>query len=94
MEARGRLTPEKKQVLDSIRIKYDTNKKLLEEARKELADIAQLIRNKGYGRIICTGTIYPGTTIVIGKLNLPVTSVLSNTSIYYKDGQICQGFAR
>ncbi|HHT63643.1 MAG TPA: DUF342 domain-containing protein, partial [Clostridia bacterium] len=94
LEARGRLTPEKKQVLDSIRIKYDTNKKLLEEARKELADIAQLIRNKGYGRIICTGTIYPGTTIVIGKLNLPVTSVLSNTSIYYKDGQICQGFAR
>lgn len=93
LEASGRLTAEKKQILDDIETSFVANLRLQEAAKKELEEISQSMNNKSYGKIICTGTIYPGTTVVIGKANLAITESWTNTSIYYDGDEICKGIA-
>lgn len=90
LEASDRLTPEKKQIFDNVSFNYDTDTKLLEKAKKELEEISQSLQIKGYGRIVCTGAIYPGTSIVMGTAKLSITDTLKNTSLYYDEGSICQ----
>ena len=94
LEEGNRLTPEKRKAFDDVSYSYNTNVKLLEDANKELEEIFQMINMRGYGRIICTGTIYPCTHIAIGKASLPVADALQNVSVYYKEGNICIGLAR
>ena len=89
LETADRLTPEKRQVFDDVSYSYDTNMKLHADAQKELEDIGQWIKTKGFGRIICTGTIHPGTQIVIGGSPLTITNALDNTTLYYDEGNIC-----
>ena len=59
--------------------------KLLKEANAELKEIAQIIKDKGYGRINCKGTIYPGTKVVMGNEILTVTDPLKNVSLFFDD---------
>ncbi len=94
LDAGDRLTPEKRQAFKNVSYSYDTYTKLQEEAKKELEEIAESIQKRGFGRIICQGTIYPYTKVVIGKATLPITNILSNTSLYYNEGNICTGTAR
>jgi len=93
LEIGNRLTPEKKEMLATAEYNYDTNMKFVEEAKKELAEIAQSINIKGYGQIICSGAIHPGTFIVMGTENLVITETLTNALIYYNEGCICKGSA-
>jgi len=86
--------PEKKQVLDNIGPVYDESLRQREEAKKELEKISQLIKDRGFGRITCTGTIYPGTRVVMGDAVFTVTNTLNNISLYYNKGVIEQGLAR
>jgi uncharacterized protein (DUF342 family) len=94
LENANRLTEEKRDVLCNVTASYETNMNLLEEAKKELETIAQSICNRGYGRVICTGTIFPGTKVTIGTASLPVSDTLMNTSLYYGEGNVCMGPAR
>lgn len=94
LESNDRLTPEKKEILSDITVNFDTSTQLLEEAKKELKIIAQAIFNRGYGRVICAGTIFPGTKVTIGTANYSVTDALMNASLFYQDGTICLGSAR
>ena len=94
LEAANRLTEEKRAVLEDVSFTYNTNTRQLEEDRRELADIAQAISMKGFGRIVCNNMILPGTTVIIGRASLTVTNALQNATLYYKDGEICIGMAR
>jgi|GEM_PF-435619 len=94
LEENNRLTPEKEQILENARYSYETNTKKLEDAKKELEEIAQSIKDRGYGRVVCTGSIYPGTKIVMGAEILSVSDTLNNTLLYFDEGTICRGTAR
>jgi hypothetical protein len=65
-----------------------------DEAKKELAEITQSVKAIGFGRIICTDAIHPGTMVVIGDANLSIKDALSNASLYYEEDAVCIGSAR
>lgn len=94
LEGMNRLTPEKKEILDNVSYSYDANMKALLECKRELEEISRSIKLKGYGRVICTGTIFPGTKVVMGAAKLSVTDALNNVSLFYSEGNIFQGSAR
>ncbi|MGE4276110.1 MAG: DUF342 domain-containing protein [Lawsonibacter sp.] len=94
LEANNRLTPEKKQALENVQYTYETNMQLLEVEKNELEEIAQSIKAKGFGQILCSETIYAGTQITIGDASLTITDALNHVSLYYKDGEICVGMSR
>ncbi len=91
LEANNRLTPEKEKAFENARYTYETNVRLLELEKDELEEIARSIQAKGFGRILCSGTIYAGTQITIGSACQTVTDALNHVSLYYKDGEICVG---
>ena len=88
LEAVNRLTPEKKLALDAALFSHESNTQLLESKKSELAEIIESIATKGYGKIICTGTIFPGTKVTMGISGMPITELLTNKSIYYSNGDI------
>lgn len=94
LEAANRLTPDKKEVLDNALFSYDTGSAELESGKQELISINDSIQTKGYGKVICPGTIYPGTRVTIGAAKMTVTDALTRTSLYLDEGVICQGNAR
>lgn len=93
LQQSNRLTPEKAEILKKVEYSYDANTRLLEDINKELEDIAERINTRGYGRILCDGTIYPGTIIEIGPTALNISETLTNTSLYYSEGDIKFGVA-
>lgn len=94
LEAGNRLTPDKKKLLEQLEPAYEANANLLEEAKRELDEILQLVNRKSRGRIVCRGTIHPGTTVVMGAANLSVSENLNYTALYYSEGIIHKGTAR
>jgi len=93
LEVNGRLPHEKKKLLEDILLSCETNRAQIEEAKKELQEINETVRTKGYGRVVCTGSIYPGTKVKIGNAYLNVTDTLKSASLYYDEGTIRQGSA-
>ena len=93
LEKHDRLTPEKAEIYEKVKYSYRASIDELEGIHKELEIIAEKLNSRGYGRIICEGTIYPGTTVVIGPTTLNVTEKLINTSLYYSEGNIVTGVA-
>lgn len=94
LDAVNGLTLEKRRDFDKVKYSYDANIKLNEEIKIELEEIDKLFKTKGASRIICTGTVYPGTQVVIGKASLFVANTIDNALIYYNEGNICIGAAR
>lgn len=89
----NQLSPEKKEILENATYNYYTDTKSLDEIKKELDEIDESINSMGNSKIVCKGTIYPGTTVVMGSSNLFITEPLNNTAIYCKDGRIHKGMA-
>ncbi len=87
-EAAGRLTPEKKQAYQDALYSYQTSSELLQKGTQELEMIADQIKQKGYGRIVCKGTIYPGTCVKIGGTRMLVSNSLINRVLSYGDDSI------
>jgi uncharacterized protein (DUF342 family) len=94
LEGTGRLTKDKREILDNVGYSYDTNTKLLEESKTELEEIMESIKIRGFGRVICNEVIHPGTVVVIGGALLTVKEELSFVALYYEDGEIKRGMAR
>lgn len=90
LEAGNRLTPEKKDSLKDVSYSYDVYTKLLEDARSELNEISERLYVKGYGCVICTETIFPGTEVMIGGAKFSVEEAMKNTTLYYNKGLIGQ----
>ena len=91
LEISNRLTPEKIVALENARYTYETNLQMLELEKRELEEIAQSMKAKGFGRILCSKTIYVGVQIIIGDAHLSITDALNHVSLHYKDGEICVG---
>lgn len=89
-----RLTPEKKQILDDAVFSYEEITELFNNGKQELDQITESIRAKGYGRVICTGIIHPGTTLKIGTAQIVVNEILVGKSLYYSNEGICIGTAK
>jgi len=87
-EAAGRLTPEKKQAYQDALYSYETSSELLQNGTQELEVIAEEIKKKGYGRIVCKGTIYPGTCVKIGGTRMLVSTPMTNRALSYSDDSI------
>ncbi|NLA87506.1 MAG: DUF342 domain-containing protein, partial [Clostridiales bacterium] len=94
LEAANRLTEEKAQMLEKASFSHKTQSEALEGAKTELEEISNVIANKNFGKVICTGIIYPGTFVTIGSANYTVTQNLMNSSLYYRDGEVTIGAAR
>ncbi len=84
----NRLTPEKQELFDSTSRQYVANVSLLRASKAELESITQTVVGRGYGKIVCKGTIYPGTTITIGSASMSVNESIKNSSLYYEGGYI------
>jgi len=94
LEDAGRLDEEKAGLLEKARYSHRTLTENLENSRNELEEINNSLLVRNYGKIICTGIIYPGTFVTIGTATYSVTQNLINSSLYYKDGEIFVGTAR
>ncbi len=90
-KAANRLEPDKKIILDNALLSYDVCTDLLANTKQELDEINESLKSRSNGKIICTGTIFPGTKMTIGSAKMNVTNPLEFTSFYYSDGYICQG---
>ncbi len=93
LEKNNRLTSEKAEILQKVQYSFDAKAEILENTYKELEIIDEKLINRGYGKIICAGTIYPGTTVEIGPTTLQITETLTNTSLHYSEGDIIMGTA-
>lgn len=89
-ESANRLTPEKKTTLDNALLSYKKCTALFENGNQELLGINEALQTKGYGKVICSGSIFPGTIIKIGSAQKRVANVLTSTSLYYSEDDICQ----
>ncbi len=90
----GRLTKEKREIFDNVGYSFDTNTRLLEDGKRELEEINESIKARGFGRIICTDMIHSGTVAVIGGATFAVKEDMPYASLYYADGAINKGMAR
>jgi len=86
----GRLDDEKRERLENALYNYSMVESLYESESRELEQIHEKIRVKGYGRIKCARTIYPGTVIKIGPAAITITEPLHNVVLYLSDGMIHQ----
>ncbi len=89
----NRLTDEKRQAFSDTIYSYKTSSSQLLEYRRELKEITDSIKEKGYGKIICFGTIYPGTTVKIGDFNMVVKTPIVNKKLFYTEDGISEGLA-
>lgn len=94
LEAASRLDEEKAQMLQKAAFSYKTQTDMVESSKRELEEINSMLVSRNYGKVICSGIIYPGTIIAIGSASYTVTQNLMNTSLYYSDGDIRLGPAR
>jgi uncharacterized protein (DUF342 family) len=94
LEAAKRLDEEKAQLLAKASYSYKAQTEALDGAKRELEEISNVVVNKNYGRVICSGIIYPGTFVTIGSASYTITQNLMNSSLYYREGEISIGPAR
>lgn len=93
-EASDRLTPEKKQMLEDGLFSYGEIMGLYEAGKKELEQISELIRDKGYGRVVCTDTMHHGNVVKIGQFQITIREDLIGKSFYYSEEGIRIGDAK
>jgi len=94
LDAANRLDEEKKQILSNANYSFNYNNAVIEEARRELDDINKAIKEKGSGRVICTGELHPGVRVEISGATLSINELRHNVMLYVKDGEITIGSAR
>ncbi len=94
LEEAGRLTKDKREILDNVGYSFDTNTGQLEDSKMELEEILETVKIRGFGRVICTDMIHSGTVVVIGGAMFNVKEDMPFTALYYDDGEIKRGMAR
>ena len=91
LEVSNRLSEDKRPAMNEARSSYGFSKTQLKDKQDELEEINKFMNTRAYGKIICSGTIYPGTKISIGALKMNVSENIMNASLYLKDGSIYKG---
>lgn len=93
LQKANRLTDDKKQAFCDAVYSYKTSSELLKNGKQELEYITEAIKKRGFGRVICRGTIYPGTTVKIGDFKMMVNVPIINKSLFYTVEGIGEAFA-
>lgn len=93
LEAANRLDEEKAETLSKARYSHKTQQDMLNSAKEELESINTSIYNKKFGKVVCYGSMYPGTVVTIGSASYTATSTLIGTTLFYADGAIVLGAA-
>jgi uncharacterized protein (DUF342 family) len=93
LEEAGRMTVDKREILNNVGYSFDTNTKLLKDSKIELEGILESVKTKGFGRVVCNETIHSGTLVVIGGAMLNVREDLPFAALYYDGGEIKRGLA-
>ncbi len=84
-ETNNRLTLEKKLMLEDAIFSYSEIVELIKNGQEELDKIRQSIKSKGYGRVICKGIMYSGTTVKIGTVQTIIKESIFAKSLYYSE---------
>lgn len=90
-ESANRLTDDKKSILENALFSHREITYKLENNRKDLEEIYETIRLKGYGKILCEDTIHPGTSVKIGPVQIRIREALYKKSLYYLEDGIHVG---
>lgn len=93
LQKANRLTDDKRQGFEDAIYSYKESSSQLIKCRQELSEITESIKEKGYGKIICTGTIYPGTTVKIGEFSLLIKMPIVNKKLLYTEDGISEVLA-
>jgi len=94
LKMEDRLPPEKLELLQKISNTYESARAEHRSASRELDEISSSQRSGEFSRVICLGTIHPGTVVTIGNASLTVTEAMNNASLSNKGGEIVLGSAR
>jgi len=90
LENANRITEEKHQAYIDTIYSYKSYTSQLNDCRQELKEITESVKKKGYGKVICTGTIYPGTIIKIGEFKKFVKLPIVNKKLLYTEEGISE----
>ena len=85
------MTSDKAKILEDVRFSYNHNFEVLESAKSELEQITKVVKAKGYGHIVCTNTMHPGTRVLIGDAKRNISEPIKNAFLYVKEGEIVIG---
>lgn len=80
-EAANRLDSEKIEILDRARTTKPVLCNQVEMAKQELDDINEKMRQSGYGKIVCSGQMFPGTQIHMGYASLTINAIYKNCTL-------------
>jgi uncharacterized protein (DUF342 family) len=86
----NQMTPQNKLVLEKTLFSYETCLNTFESNKQELAEINEITKNMGHGRIICSENIFPGINITIDSAKLFIVDKMTGTSFYCSEDIICQ----
>ena len=76
LKMEDRLPPEKLELLQKISNTYESARAEHRSASRELDEISSSQRSGEFSRVICLGTIHPGTVVTIGNASLTVTEAM------------------
>ncbi|MPM58573.1 hypothetical protein SDC9_105404 [bioreactor metagenome] len=89
----NRLTEDKRQAFSDAVYSYESSSSLLQECKQELEDIKESVKIRGYGKVICSGTLYPGTTVKIGDSTMSIKTPIVNKMLFYTKEGISEALA-
>lgn len=81
----NRLVGEKKSMYVDALYSYKEIERQLIYSKQELEEITETIKERGYGRVICRDTTYPGVTIRIGSYQTTIKEEMYRKSFFYTD---------
>ncbi|MCR4587770.1 MAG: FapA family protein, partial [Lachnospiraceae bacterium] len=74
--------------IESLNISKNKFQDQLEQTKKDKALFAEILEKGRGGKIMCIGKIYPGVTIGIGAMKMPVEDVMTSTKFYDDNGAL------
>lgn len=86
-----RLVGDKKRMYVDALYSYREIDGQLTTYKQELEEIKDAVKEKGYGRVLCTDTVYAGVTIKIGSYQTTIREEKFRKSFYYTDEGIDTG---
>lgn len=84
----NRITPDKQEAFNDVLRKQKAATEALEDVNVRLEEITESIHSHGGGKIICPGTIYPGTEITIGTAKYNIEQAMRNAAFGFASGEI------
>lgn len=84
-ETSGHLSPDKKRSLEDAVFSQNKIKESSQDLNIELKEITDEIQSKVYGKVICKGILYAGTTVKIRNQSKTFNQSIFSKSIYYSE---------